>query len=214
MTLELFEKLLREQCKKSYIDLKNGKREIRLQKERDKVRAIKDLVKGEIDEEDLSDSCLRTFGNVLEETSNSYAKEMGAKIYSSKIGNIDIDNFWEYNGIMYDLESKANINLDKGKSRETKSELHDKTKVTRHSTRNDKQVISGIIVWTKPTEKDAQKLAKKTLQDTRMFGYIDFFNIFGIDIIEDDFKKMIRQVWMEEIKEYCKVKQQKIDWSI
>lgn len=202
MTIELFENILREVIRELYADLKDGRREIRLQNERNKVRALKDLVKRNIDVADLEESCLRTFGNALQETSKIYAKKMGAKIYRTKIGNIDIDNFWEYNGICYDLESKANINLDKGKSRETKSELHDKTKVTRHSTRNEIHVISGIIVWTKSTEEEAVKLAKKSLKNTKMFGYKDFFNIFGVIITEESYKKMIWCVWDEEIKKY------------
>jgi hypothetical protein len=164
---------------------------------------MKDLVKGKIDEADLEESCLRTFGNILQKTASDYAKSMGAKIYKGKVGTIDIDNLWEYNGICYDFESKANINLDKGKSRETKSELYDKKKVTEHSTRNEIPVISGIIVWTKPTEEKAHKLAKPSLKETKMFGYIDFFQIFGVTMTEQQYKDMIRCVWAEKVRALC-----------
>ena len=203
MSLEIFERMLRQRCKNSYADLKTGKREIRLQKERINVRAMKDLVKGKIDEADLEESCLRTFGDILQDTATEYAKSRGAKIYSGKVGTIEIDNLIDYNGTVYNFESKASINLDKGKSRETKAEIHDKTKVTRHSTRNERQVVSGIIVWTKAREEDARKLAKPSLRTTKMFGYIDFFQIFDVIITEGPYKEMIRSVWAEEVKALC-----------
>lgn len=200
MTLSLFEAILREQCKKDYADLRDGIREARLQKERNKVRAMKDMVKATIDTADLSESCLRTFGTTLQQAAKVYAKKMGAKLYGAKIGSIEMDTLWEYKGTYYDLESKTNINLDKGKSRETKSELHDKSKVARYSLRTERPIVSGIIVWSQPTEQKALDLAKKALKKTKMFGYLDFFNIFNITISEDEFKDMIRHVWKEEIE--------------
>jgi hypothetical protein len=202
MSLLLFENILREQCRKDYADLKSGERQARLQKERDKVRAMKDIVKGVIDEADLSESCLRTFGNTIGQASKSYAKSMGAKLFPTSVGTIEIDTLWEYKGACYNLESKTNINLDKGKSRETRSELRSKREVAKHSFRGEMPVVSGIIVWSQPTAEKAVALAKKSLKQTKMFGYLDFFNIFGIAISEEQFKEMIRRVWREEIETY------------
>ena len=52
MSLSQFENILREQCRKDYANLRNGARRARLQKERDKVRAMKDMIKGVIDASD------------------------------------------------------------------------------------------------------------------------------------------------------------------
>jgi hypothetical protein len=202
MSLLLFENILREQCRKDYADLKNGERQARLQKERNKVRALKDLVKEVVDNADLSESCLRTFGGTLEKAAKLYAKAMGATLFPAKVGSIEIDTLWEYKGVRYDLESKTNINLDKGKSRETKSELHNKRKVAKYSFRNGLPMVSGMIVWSQPTGEKASALAKKSLKDTKMFGYLDFFKIFDVSISEEAYKEMIRRVWKEEIEAY------------
>lgn len=202
MSLALFESILREQCRKDYSDLKDGARQARLQQGRNKVRAFKDLVKEVIDSADLSESCLRTFGGTLEKAAKIYAKSMGATLFPAKIGSIEIDTLWEYKGVRYDLESKTNINLDKGKSRETKSDLHSKRKVAKYSFRNGMTMVSGIVVWSQPTGEKASALAKKSLKNTKMFGYLDFFKIFDISISEGAYKEMIRRVWRQEIEDY------------
>lgn len=211
MSLSLFENILREQCGKDYVDLKNGKRRARLQKKRDEVRAMKDLIKGVIDASDLSESCLRTFGTTIEKASGTYANRQGAKPYKSRVGTIKIDTLWEYKGTCYDLESKANINLDKGKSRNTKSELTHKRKVAIHSFMGEMPVVSGIIVWTQPTGEKAIRLAKKSLKKTKMFGYLDFFKIFNVTISEQEYKEMIRRVWREEIEAYFSYKPPEVE---
>lgn len=202
MSLELFESILREQCRKDYRDLKDGTRRARLQKQRAKIRSLKDMIKGAIDASDLSESCLRTFGNTIAQASKRYAKRMGAKLYPTKMGTIDIDTLWEYKGICYNLESKTNINLDKGKSRETKSELHNKAGAAHYSLRDDIPLVSGIVVWSQSTGEKVLALAKKPLKKTRMFGYLDFFKIFDVNISEEEFREMIRRVWREEIESY------------
>lgn len=206
MSLELFENTLREQCRKDYADLKNGARQTHLQKERDKVRAMKDIIKGVIDASDLSESCLRTFGNTLQQASTSYAHQKGANPFPTKVGAIQIDNLWEYKGVYYNLESKANINLDKGKSRDTKSELGRKAKVAEYSFNNGVNITSGIVVWSQPTREKAIRLAKKSLKKGMIFGYLDFFKIFDVVISEEQYKEMIRRVWKEEIEAYFSYK--------
>lgn len=202
MSLELFENILREQCRKDYADLKNGTRRTRLQKKRDKVCAMKDIIKGLIDESDLTESCLRTLGTTIQKASKFYVDQMGANLFKDRVGTIEIDTLWEYRGVYYDLESKTNINLDKGKSRNTKSELHHKRKVAIHSFMGEMPVVSGIIVWSKPIGEKAIGLAKKPLKKTKMFGYLDFFKIFDVAISEEEYKEMIRRVWREEIEAY------------
>ena len=73
-------------------------------------------------------------------------------------------------------------------------------------------VVSGIVVWSQPTGEKAIRLAKKPLKKTKMFGYLDFFKIFGVDISEDQFKKMIRRVWREEIEFYFTYNPPQLQW--
>jgi hypothetical protein len=200
MSLSLFEHILRKQCKEDYADLKDGTRQARLQKDRSKGRSMKDMIKEGIDVSDLTESCLRTFGGTLEKAAKLYAKAMGATLFPAKVGSIQIDTLWEYRGVRYDLESKTNINLDKGKSRDTKSDLSSKRKVAKYSFRNSLPMVSGIVVWSQPTGEKASALAKKSLKNTRMFGYLDFFKIFDVSISEEAYKQMIRRVWKQEIE--------------
>lgn len=206
MSLSLFENTLREQCRKDYADLKKGARQARLQKKRNEVRAMKDIIKGVIDGSDLSESCLRTLGTTMQKASKGYAHQMGARLLPSKVGTIEIDTLWEYKGVYYNLESKANINLDKGKSRDTKSELGRKAKVAEYSFNNGVNITSGIVVWSQPTREKAIRLAKKSLKKGMVFGYLDFFKIFDVVISEEQFREMIRRVWKEEIEAYFSYK--------
>lgn len=199
MSLKIFERILREECKKDYEDIRSGKRIIRLQKKRDERNSMKDIIKPRIDTADIIESCLRTFGNTMQKASLLYAKKQGAKILNGKFGRIEIDNLWEFHNVVYNFESKLNINLDKGKSRETKNELHDKLKAIEYSFRNEVEIISGILIWTKASGDEAKKIAKSPLKNIDMFGYRDFFNIFGIIITDDMYEEMIRRVWGEEI---------------
>ena len=204
------------------INLDDGTRIVRLQNDRNDVRALTDLIKKDIDKDDVFNSCIRSYGSALSDTIIPYAEAMGAIIY--RVANTEIILF-EYNGICYNIASKSSINLDKGKSRDTyaellKSENKNKIKISIHKIVGiDKKVVttrvlsavvvSAIVVWTKPRGDDAIDLAKNPLKKQKMIGYKEFFKIFNVDVTEEEYKRMIELVWKEEFQK----KIDRIDFS-
>lgn len=199
MSLKIFETILIEVCSIDYEDVHNGKRRARLQIERDKRRAMKDIITPEINDNDIFESCLRSFGTSLQKTMVLYAKSQGARIQNFTVGKIKIDGVFEYINTIYVLESKTNINLDSGKGRETKSELEHKKKAVIFSYRDEAKVVSGIVVWSKATGEEAKKIIKSSLREENIFGYQEFFAIFNVNVSRHEYEDMIRRVWNEAI---------------
>lgn len=209
MTLNKFEEILRAQCNKSFKDLKNGKRKEKLLKRREKVYSMTDLIrKGKgIGAIELFSSCVKTFGHVLEKSASTYAKGMGADVKAKKeILGIKIDIVFILNDkTAYNLESKSNIELDKGKSEKAKEMLKCKHNVVNQALKcklYGYKLVSKILVWTKPTAQAASKIVKKPLTIKELLGYKEYFDLFNVQINEEKFENMIQRVFEEEVEAY------------
>jgi len=206
MSLVLFENELRKECKNSYKDLKNGDRIKRLQKR--KINSMRDVMsKGKtVSYCKLDQSCIITFGNVLEKTTLNYAKVMGEKVYKNKnFLSAKIDIVFRINRNIYNLESKCNIELDAGKSKKALETLKRKHKMVFMGLdcQNDGLiVISKFIVWTKETAKDASKTAKRPIEEKHLMGFKDFFNLFDVEVNSDEFFDMLQRVYGDEVVRY------------
>lgn len=210
MSLELFEEELRKECKIAYQDLKNGKRVKRLMKK--KITSMRDVMsRGRpISPCKLDQSCIITFGNVLETTALNYAKRMKKVTYKNqKFLSAKIDIVFKINKTVYNLESKCNIELDAGKSKKALETLKRKQKMVFAGLDCQNEgliVISKFVVWTKETAKDANKTAKKPIQEKHLMGFSDFFMLFKVDVNLDDFFNMLQKVYDEEVVRYIQCK--------
>jgi len=83
MSLKVFENKLKEQCKITFCDLKDGSRLNRLLK--NKKNSLLDVMySGRKRPNPLLQSCAISFGHVLEKATMNYAQEMKAKGYKNK----------------------------------------------------------------------------------------------------------------------------------
>jgi hypothetical protein len=205
MTLQIFKDKIREQCKILFSTLRDGSRKDKLKLK--KVNSLTDVMFfGRENPRKLYQSCIITFGNVLERATMSYAKEMKAKVYKDKrFLAADIDIVFRIRKIVYNLESKSNIELDLGKTKKALETLNRKHKVVFNALdcQNERwQVVSKFIVWTKEDAEEASKIAKKPLERKNLMGFKDFFNLFNIQVNKEDFFKMLQKVWIEEVEVY------------
>lgn len=205
MTLKLFEKTLQEECKKAYKTLRDGSRQKKLKEK--KVNSLRDVMfLGRDNPLTLYQSCIITFGNVLEKATLNYANLNGKKIYRNKnFLSARIDIVFKIGKKVYNLESKGNIELDAGKTKKALETLKRKHKMVFHGLdcqNEGLQVISKFVVWTKATAEDAAMVAKRPITKEHLMGFKNFFELFGVEVSEKDFFKMLQGVWSNEIERY------------
>ncbi len=203
--IDIFEHELRLECKRLYISLKNGSREKKLLSEEPK--SLMDVMFiGRPNPNKLFRSCIITFGHALEKATMNFAEKMGAKVYRDKrFLASDIDIVFRIKNTVYNLESKANIELDLGKTKKAVETLDRKHKIVFNGLDCQSQgwqVISKFVVWTKETSKDAMKVSKKPITEKRLMGFKDFFMVFNTNVTKDIFFKMLKNVWDDEVEAY------------
>lgn len=206
MTLELFEKELRKECKRLYQSLRGGIRQEKL-KSKKKINSLTDMMFiGRLNPQKLFRSCIITFGNVLEEATLGYAMVMKAKGYrNTRFLSSDIDIVFRIRTIVYNLESKANIELDAGKTKKALETLKRKHKIVFNALDCQNEgwrVISKFVVWTKKDARDAAITAKKPIKEEHLMGFKDFFEIFNVQVTKEEFFNMLQRVWIEEVEKY------------
>jgi len=205
MSLNIFEKELRKECNRLFSSLRDGSKIESLKKK--KINSLTDVMFiGRKNTRKLYQSCIITFGNVLERTTMNYAKEMNAKVYKNKrFLSADIDIVFRIRKIVYNLESKSNIELDLGKTKKSLETLERKHKILYNALdcQTERwQVISKFVVWTKENSYEAGITAKKPLEIKHLMGFQDFFNLFNVKIERDEFFKVLQKVWIEEVERY------------
>lgn len=203
MSLDMFQKKLEGQCKILFESLRDGSR---LEKLKDKkLNSLTDVMFiGRENPRKIYQSCIITFGHVLEKATMDYAEEMNAKVYrKKKFLASEHDIIFRIKRMVYNLESKSNIELDLGKTKKALETLNRKHKIVFNALDCQTeawQVISKFIVWTKENSKTASMIAKRPLEEKHLMGFKDFFHIFDVEVGKDDFFKMLQDVWIKEVE--------------
>ena len=205
MTIKIFESKLRDECNRLYISLRDGSRMEKLKSK--KINSLTDVMFiGRENPRKIYQSCIITFGNVLELATLKYASEMKATTYRDRrFLAADIDIIFRIRKIVYNLESKSNIELDLGKTKKALETLKRKHKIVFNALdcqTEGWQVISKFVVWTKETSQEANKVAKRPLKEKHLMGFKDFFKLFNVEVNKEEFFKMIQKVWREEVEAY------------
>ncbi len=205
ISLIIFERELRRECKRLYQSLKDGSRNEKLKLK--KVNSLTDVMfLGKKNPQKIFRSCIITFGNALEIATVNYAHQMNAKVYRNKrFLAADIDIVFRIRNIVYNLESKSNIELDLGKTKKALETLRRKHKIVFNGLdcQNERwQVISKFVVWTKENSVEALKTAKKPIEEKYLMGFKDFFELFKVEVSKDAFFKMLQLIWNEEVEVY------------
>lgn len=205
MTLKIFESKLKKQCKILFSTLRDGSRKEKLKAK--KINSLTDVMFiGRENPRKMYQSCIITFGHVLEKATMTYAKEMKSKVYNNKKFLVaEHDIVFRIKQLVYNLESKANIELDLGKTKKALETLNRKHKIVFNALdcQNERwQVISKFIVWTKETSEDAYLVAKRPLEKKHLMGFKDFFKIFNVEVNKEEFFKVLQSIWKEEVEAY------------
>lgn len=207
MTLELFENELRTECQRLYFSLRDGSRNEKLKEK--SINSLTDVFFiGRQNTQKLFHSCAITFGKALEVSTINYAEKMKAKVYRDKrFLSADIDIVFRIRNIVYNLESKSNIELDIEKTKKAFETLMRKHKIVFNGLdcQNEHlQVISKFVVWTKETSVEASKIAKKPLEPRYLMGFKDFFELFDIHVTKDEFFNVLKRIWIDEVEVFFK----------
>jgi len=204
MSLQIFEKELRNECQKIKISLEDGSRIKRLNKKENSLISV--IFINRFNPTKLYRSCIISFGYALEKATMNYAKQLGSKTYKNKkFLSVEHDIVFRIKKIVYNLESKANIELDVGKTKKALETLHRKHKIVFNGLDCQNEgwsVISKFVVWTKETSTEASLIAKRPLEEKHLMGFKDFFILFNIQVTKKDFFKMLQKVWIEEVERY------------
>ncbi len=205
MSLKLFEDKIKDQCNILFDTLREGSRQDKLKLK--KVNSLTDVMfLGRENPKKIQQSCIITFGNVLERATMSYAKEMNATVYpDKKFLASDMDIVFRIRKIVYNLESKSNIELDLGKTKKALETLKRKHKIVFNALdcENERwQVISKFVVWTKEDSKEAYQIAKRPLEEKDLMGFKDFFELFNVEVTKKEFFKMLQDIWRKEVEAY------------
>jgi len=206
MTLKLFEQELKKESKIAFTSVRDGSRKKKLMDR--KIISLTDIMcrgQNKLNMQ-LFNGCLRTYGNVLEKTTMSYAKIMNAKTYPKKnFLGIKIDIVFRLKKNVYNLESKSNIELDAGKTKKALETLNRKHKTVFNAldcNNEGWQVISKFVVWSQPTSKEAKDIAKKPIEEKHLMGFKDFFKLFNIEVETKEFIDVLQKVFKKEAEAY------------
>lgn len=209
MTFQLYSKILREEVKRLFLDLKTGQRQEKLKK--NKLNSLRDIFyKDRPNPSKLIQSCSITFGKALENAGNNYVKQLGKKTFNGNFLGSDNDGIILIKNIIYNIESKGNGELDNEKSEAVRKRLIEKEKKVKAAKnanlryKNENiQVISKLIIWTKPTSKEAKKITKSFLfKEENLWGFKDFFKMVNEDVTEKEYYDLLQNIWKEEIEIY------------
>ena len=149
--LRLFEKHMRAACKKIFEKLRKGTKKKEILKRRKKKNSLTSMIKernypGEVSKDDLTSSCVKAFGHVFQNAAKNFAKEKGMKVIASNRScGTELDLILDKPGeFILALESKANIDVDTGKSKEVKRRLQTAYKILSES-REEKMGKTSVI---------------------------------------------------------------------
>jgi hypothetical protein len=131
-----------------------------------------------------SQSFLIKLGNTIEKCFQLYVKEINGETINSVINGSQADLYFIKNNVKYYFEIKNNVNLDTEKSIAVVKKITDMWKYAD---------ISACLSFRKATNEEFSKFSKPILQPY-IYGYNDFFDIFGDYLSETDFDEIIEEI--------------------
>jgi len=123
-------------------------------------------------------------GNTIESCFRNYVLSKGIVLSKGSLGGHQIDLLFEYEDTKYYFEIKNNVNLDTEKSIAVVKKITDMWKYAD---------ISACLSFRKATNEEFSRFSKPILQPY-IYGYNDFFDIFGDYLPEADFNEIIEEI--------------------
>ena len=147
-------------------------------------------------------SFLIKIGGILENCFNEYAESRTERnlknyikqhIYNFFGKNRDLDIIFEFNGKIYYFEVKSNLNLDTEKSKATA----DKVNEIGHFLEEffpEKEIVYGVLSGRYGRRNEINHNIKDKLGEASIYGYKDFFELFGVSVSSEEWKEMFKEV--------------------
>jgi len=143
-----------------------------------------------------SQSRLSQLGFKTEKTINQYINThnhiIDMKNIHSKIGSHQVDVIFESNNIIYYFESKNNMKLDTEKSIKSKDKLIYIRKFLKQKYKSKIIICKFLNMWT--YNSDNMNYIKSPINKSDVYGYVDFFNIFDINVSKREYNKLLSSI--------------------
>jgi hypothetical protein len=134
-------------------------------------------------------------GNVLERALQAFIRSNAKDLTAIEKDNIkhQLDAlFSSEDGTVYYFEIKANLNLDTEKSKEVAKKVAE-IEAYLKSVYGEK-VISRALSCRYNTAINVKNVKRAYLNETNVFGYADFFKIFGVEVSIEEWENFFKKV--------------------
>lgn len=108
----------------------------------------------------------------------------------SMILGSQVDILFDYNGTKYYFESKNNLNIDTEKTTATKNKVE---KIKDFLLKENDNVVAKILN-NRYSSNETAKFYKYPITKDDIYGYSQFFNIFGIEVTKEDWEDFFLEV--------------------
>jgi hypothetical protein len=138
-------------------------------------------------------------GTVFEKAFNKFAKTNGALPFREgediekhqMLADHETDTLFRFPfDTIYCFENKTGAGVDTEKTQKTKAKL---TEWETELAKNNNNVICKVLTAGSPTGAAVKNL-KKPLLAADVFGYQEFFQIFHVNVLEDDWNQLLREL--------------------
>lgn len=131
-------------------------------------------------------------GHVIERSWKKFVSSVeGASIDSvNMIEGSQVDILFDYNGTKYYFESKNNLNIDTEKTIATKNKVE---KIKDFLLKENNNVVAKILM-NRYSSNETAKFYKSPITKNDIYGYSQFFNIFGIEVTKEDWEDFFLEV--------------------
>ena len=110
----------------------------------------------------------------------------------NKIGSHQVDVLFEYKNTIYYFESKNNMKLDTEKSIKSKDKLIYIRKFLKRKYKSKKIICKFVNMWV--YNSDNMDYIKSPIHKSDIYGYVDFFHIFDINVSKREYNKLLSSI--------------------
>lgn len=131
-------------------------------------------------------------GHVLERSWKNFVSSIeDASIdKTNMIEGSQVDILFDFNGTKYYFESKNNLNIDTEKTIATKNKVF---KIEEYLSKENSKVVAKILM-NRYSSNETAKHYKTPITKNDIYGYSQFFDIFGIVVSKKDWEEFFLEV--------------------
>lgn len=130
--------------------------------------------------------------NSINEYINTHSGISNLKQMYPKIGKHQVDVLFKFHNTIYYFESKNNLNLDTEKTIRSNEKIKNIKKYLTKEFSSYRVVCKYLNMWIYGSNNLIFKSGRMNKKD--IYGYSDFFNIFGVKVTKNEFSKLQKRV--------------------